>query len=106
MYVDDQTFKQDGRIYRRALLRNSYRSNGKICHDTVANISHCSPDEIDAIKLALKHKGNIKELIKSQERVKTRQGLSVGALWVLNKIAKQIGITKALGNDNHAKLVL
>lgn len=106
MYIDDQTFTQNGKIYRRSLLRNSYRANGKICHDTIANLSQCPEEEIDAIKLALKHKGNLKDLVKATGKVRTQQGLSVGAVWVLHQLAKKIGITKALGNTREAKLVL
>ena len=106
MYVDDQTFTQNDKVYRRALLRNSYRSNGKIHHDTIANISSCSAEEIDAIKLALKHKSKIKEIVKAGVKIKTKQGLSVGAIWVLNQLAKRIGITKALGKGREAGLVL
>jgi transposase len=106
MYIDDQTFIRDGRIYRRALLRNSYRSNGKICHGTIANLSQCPEKEIDAIKLALKHKDNLKDLIEATGKVKTKQGLSVGAVWALNQLSKKIGINKALGRGREAKLVL
>ncbi len=106
MYIDDQTFNQNGKIYRRALLRNSYRANGKICHDTIANLSQCTEEEIDAIKLALKHKSHLKDMVKATVKVQTRQGLSVGAVWVLNQLSKRIGIKKALGHSREAKLVL
>jgi hypothetical protein len=68
MFIDDQTYTQNGKIYRRALLRNSYRVNGKVCHDTIANLSQCSDEEIEAIKLALKHKGDLKKLVKATDR--------------------------------------
>ena len=106
MFVDDQTYTQDGRVYRRALLRNSYRVNGKVCHNTVANLSKCSAEEIEAIKLALKHKDNLKKIIDETKQTKTRQGLAVGAVWVLNQLAKNLGINKALGNSREAKLSL
>ena len=106
MFIDDQTYTQDGRVYRRALLRNSYRVNGKVCHNTVANLSKCSAEEIEAIKLALKHKDNLKKIIDETKQTKTRQGLAVGAVWVLNQLAKNLGISKALGNSREAKLSL
>jgi hypothetical protein len=106
MFLDDQRYTQSGKTYRRVLLRNSYRVEGKVHHTTIANLSQCSDEEIDAIKLALKYKGDLKKIIDVQERVKTRQGLSVGAVWVLNQLAKQIGISKALGNSREAKLAL
>ena len=33
MFIDDQKYTRDGKTYRRTLLRNSYRVNGKIRHD-------------------------------------------------------------------------
>jgi hypothetical protein len=104
MFLDDQKYTQSGKTYRRVLLRNSYRVEGKVHHTTIANLSQCSDEEIEAIKLALKHKGNLKRVI--DEKVKIRQGLSVGAVWVLNQLAKQLGISKALGHSREAKLAL
>ena len=106
MFIDDQTFIQDGRTYRRALLRNSYRDKGKVRHNTIANLSQCQDDEIDAIKLALKHKKNLTELVDIKGDIKTRQGLSVGSLWVLSLLSKRIGLTGALGKSRDAKLAL
>ncbi|MGA1824710.1 MAG: IS1634 family transposase, partial [bacterium] len=106
MFIDDQTYTKNNKIYRRVLLRNSYRVNGKIRHDTIANLSQCSKEEIDAIKLALKHKGDLYKLINTPEKVATKQGLAVGAVWVLNQLAKQLGISNALGNSREAKLSL
>jgi transposase len=105
MFIDDQRYTQSGKLYRRVLLRNSYRVEGKVRHTTLANLSQCSDEEIEAIKLALKHKADLKRLI-TAEQVKTRQGLSVGAVWVLNQLAKQLGISKALGHSREAKLSL
>jgi hypothetical protein len=53
--------------YVRYLLRSSFRVDGKVKHRTVANISHCSPEEIDAIKLALQHKGDLTPLVSLRE---------------------------------------
>jgi len=106
MFIDDQTFTQNGKIRKRVLLRNSYRVNGKVRHDTVANLSQCSDEEIEAIKLALKHKGDLKKLTNATKQVKTRQGLAVGAVWVLYQLSQRLGILKALGKSREAKLVL
>ena len=84
MYIDDQRFKKDGKIYRRVLMRSSYRSNGKVCHDTIANLSKCSDKEIDAIKFALAHKDELTSLTETIKGAKTQQGLGVGALWLLH----------------------
>jgi hypothetical protein len=48
MFIDDSTSTRHGKTYRRVLLRNSYRINGKVRHDTLANLSQCSDEEIEA----------------------------------------------------------
>lgn len=106
MFIDDATFTRNGKTYRRVLLRNSYRFNGQVRHDTLANLSHCSEDEIRAIKLALKHKGQLTHVGDRGEEVGTRQGLAVGAVWVLHQLAQRLGVVKALGQSRTAKLAL
>ena len=44
------------------LLRESYRENGKVTNRTIANLTHCKPEEVDAIHLALKHKDDLAAL--------------------------------------------
>jgi transposase len=88
------------------LLRNSYRVNGKVQHDTLANLSQSSDEEIDAIKFALKHKKHIHNFVSLPQKVKTKQGLAAGAVWVFTQLAKRLGITKALGSSRDAKLSL
>jgi len=106
MHIDDQTYTVNGRTYRRALLRNSYRKKGKVCHDTIASLSKCDHDEIEAIKFALANKKNLAALRVPDKAVKTRQGLSVGAVWLLYQLAKRLGIVKAMGRSVKAKLSL
>ena len=104
MYVDEST--SQGGKYRRYLLRESYRENGKVKHRTIANISRCSKEEIAAIKLALKHKKNLTALTTIPQAVSHKQGLSVGAVWLLYNIAKRLGIVDALGPSRQGKLAL
>lgn len=106
MHIDDQTYTVEGRTYRRALLRNSYRRNGKVCHDTIANLSKCDNEEIEAIKFALANKKNLAVLKVPGKTVKTRQGLTVGAVWLLYQLAKRLGIVGALGRSGTGKLGL
>jgi len=106
MHVDDQRYTVDGRTYRRVLLRSSYRRKGKVCHDTIANLSKCDNEEIEAIKFALTNKKNLAALKVPGKTVKTRQGLTVGAVWLLYQLAKRLGIVGALGRSGKAKLGL
>jgi len=103
MYVD--VSKSQGK-YTRYLLRESYRDKGKVKHRTVANISQCSEEEIEAIRLALKHKKDLAALASLDKDISLRQGLSVGAVWLVYDMARQLGITDALGSSRQGKLAL
>lgn len=124
MYVD--VCQTKGK-YKRYLLRDSFRENGKVKHHTVANLSCCSPQEIRAIQLALKHKDELEALVKGYvpaapappgggttaglaevggQPVELKQGLSVGAVWLVYQKAREVGITEALGNTREGKLAL
>ena len=107
MYVDSCTTKaKDGASYTRHLLRQNYREGKKVKHRTVANLSACSDREIEAIKLALKHKDDLQNLTPVAAAVKLYQGLSVGAVAVVHAIARELGIADALGHTRDGKLAL
>ena len=59
MYVDICKYKRGNKTYKRVLLREGYREGGKVKHRTLANLSHCSDEEIEAIRIALKGKKQI-----------------------------------------------
>ncbi len=97
--------KNSKKIYQSVLLRESYREGGKVKKRTIANLSGCKPEEIAAIKLALKHKDDLAE-IGSLESVEIQEGLSVGAVWTVHQMAKRTGIEKSLGKEFAAKLAM
>lgn len=103
MYLDSSTSKGK---YTRHLLRESYREGGKVKHRTIANLSQCSEEEIESIRLALKHKNNLVGLTSVSKDISLVQGLPVGAVWLVHDIAKQIGIAEALGSSREGKLAL
>ena len=106
MYVDSSTITHKGKSYTRYLLRESYREQGKVKHRTLANLSACSREEIDAMRLALHHKHDLTHLGTMHDHLTLKQGLSVGALWLVHDIARQLGIVQALGATRAAKLAL
>lgn len=106
MYVDSSTITINGKKYERHLLRRSYREGGKVKHETIANLSKCSPQEVKAIRLALRHKDQLPEWIESRSTLSTRQGASVGAVWLLFDMARQLGIDQALGSAREGRLAL
>jgi Transposase DDE domain len=105
MYIDTAKSTRAGKTYIRHLLRDSYREDGKVNHRTIANLGSCSEEEIAAMKLALKHKGNL-ALLGTAENVHLKQGPRFGAVWALNQVATRLGISQALGGDRQGKLAL
>lgn len=102
MYID--TGKSKGN--KRVLLRTSERSNGKVVHRTIANLSNCSPRELAAISWALKNKSFFFKSEKPLLAEAERQGLSAGAVWTVFQIARELGVAGALGDDRAGKLAL
>ena len=107
MYVDTSTVHTStGKSYTRHLLRESYREAGKVKHRTVANLSSCTPEEIEAVRLALGHKQDLTALVSLKDDLQLEQGLSVGAVWTVFAVARRLGIVDALGSTRAGKLAL
>jgi Transposase DDE domain len=106
MYIDTSRITRGGKTYTRHLLRESYRANGKVLHRTLANVSHCSEAEIEAIRLALRHKGELEHLGTIQDAITLQQGPSFGAVWTVYHVARRLGIAQALGTTREGKLAL
>ena len=107
MYLDRSRITVNGKTYQRVLLRQSYRDHGKVKHRTIANLSACSEQEIQAIELAFQHKKDLAALKPDpQGPLQLRQGLCFGAVWVLHALAERIGLIKALGTDRPGTLAL
>ena len=107
MYLDRSRTTVNGKTYRRVLLRQSYRQDGKVKHRTIANLSACSDEEIKAVELAFKHKKDLASLQPSSPGpLHLRQGLCFGAVWVLHELAQRTGMIAALGSDRQGSLAL
>src|SRR6202023_174780 len=109
MYLDTCKVRSGNKVYTRVLLRESYREHGKVKHRTIANLSKCSDQEIAAIKLALQHKHDLaafRDNAQLNPNFTLRQGLSIGAVAVLEALARELGLVKALGTDREGKLAL
>src|ERR687887_2876461 len=106
MYLDTSHITRGGKTYTRHLLRESYRANGKVLHRTIANVSHCSEAEIEAMRLALRHKESLEHLGTIQDALTLQQGLSFGAVWTVYHVARRLGIEQALGTTRDGKLAL
>jgi hypothetical protein len=91
--------------HRCILLRESFRKDGKINTRTIANLTHCNPGEVAAIRLALQHKDDL-TVLQSLKEVELEQGMSVGAAWLVYQVARKMGIETALGKERSGKLAL
>lgn len=123
MFLDTSTVRSaKGVAYSRVLLRSSFREEGKVRHRTLGNLSDCSEAEINAIRLALKHKDQLASLL-AGESLKAQpakaapaaaspggpaftQGPGVGAIAVLRGLAEELGIVAALGDEREGRLAL
>lgn len=107
MYITEiKTKTKSGKLsYTCTLLRQSYRENGEVKTKTIANLTGATEQEIEAMRVALKHKGNL-SVLGSVKDIDIEQGKSFGAIWVVNQIAKELGIPQALGQGREAKLAL
>jgi hypothetical protein len=58
MYITDvPTLTREGKLsHLCTLLRESYRQNGKVKNRTLANLTHCNPQEVDAMRLEIQPK--------------------------------------------------
>lgn len=108
MHLDRPKNTVQGKTYTRILLRDSYRdANGQVKHHTLANLSHCSEEEIRAIELALQHKHHLADLqTQLDDPLHLRQGLSYGAIYLLHRVAERLGLVDALGQDRPGQLAL
>jgi len=95
----------NGTTYRCVLLRQSYREESTVKNRTIANLSHCTPQEVAAIRLALQHKDDL-AVLGTLHEAPLHEGRSVGAVWVIYDMARRLGIEAALGKDVAGKLAL
>jgi hypothetical protein len=96
---------KNGKVYKSIWLRQTYREGKATRKRDVANLKGCTEEEINAIDLALKHKGNL-AVLGSVEGVKLKEGPSVGAVWTVCEVARRLGLEKALGNEREGQLAL
>lgn len=106
MYVARAVWpSSNGKSYQSIHLRESFREGTHVRKRDIANLTHCDPQEVAAIELALKFKGDLSTL-GSLDNIQLRQGLSAGAVWTAFEVARRLGIDAALGHDFAGQLAL
>jgi hypothetical protein len=86
MHVVRVVSRQKGREYTSVLLRNSYREDGKVKKQTLANLSHLPPATIDVIERSLRG-----EHLVSADGFEIRRSLPHG------HVAAVLGTLRSLG---------
>jgi transposase len=105
MYIDDFTLRKNEKSYRRVLIRESYRTGKKVNKRTLANITHASESQIQAIKFALANSDQVATM-KNLTEANFFSGKSVGSVAALYQIAQKLGFLNALGRCMEAVLFL
>lgn len=82
------------------LLRESYRKDGQVKSRTLANLTRWDPARVEALRRALR--GEFDHLPLGDPVC----GAVFGLLFVLKRIAEEVGIVQALGQARWAKLAL
>src|SRR6266581_5766833 len=81
------------RVYRRHLLRRSYRDGGKVRKETLANLSHLPDEAIEAVRLALAGK----TVIDADAGVQVTRSLPHGHVAAAAAMARGLGFPALLG---------
>jgi len=109
MHIHRIKSKQGDKVYVKILLRESYREPGggrsAVKKRTLLNLTKYPSEIIEAIELALKHRDDLTALSSIRE-VKLEQKRSVGGVYTVLQIARQLGIEKALGTNQAGKLAI
>jgi transposase len=80
------------KVYYTHLLRNSYREDGKVKHQTIANLSCLPPDAIEALRKTLSGK----KLVEANQAFKVHSSRSHGAVHAVLATIHKIGLDKML----------
>lgn len=80
------------------LLRESYREHGKVKSRTLTNLTDWPAERIEALRLALRGEFGLGG--------DPQCGAIFGVVFALKQLADQVGISKALGHSEPAKLAL
>ena len=109
MHIQRVKSKQGKKTYEQILLRESYREPGAkrsaVKKRTLLNLTKYPPQIVQAFELALKHRGDL-SVLTSMEDIALEQGPSVGAVFALLGVARQLGIEKVLGTHQNGKMAL
>jgi hypothetical protein len=92
MHVSTTTRRSGDREYTATLLRRSYRQDGKVKKETLANLSHLPPEAIDAIRRVLAGE----TLVNAEDAFEIERSLPAGHVNAALAMARRLELPKVL----------
>ena len=92
MHVTTTTRRVGDREYNATLLRRSYRQDGKVKKETLANLSHLPPDAIDALRRVLAGE----TLMSVEDAFEIERSLPAGHVTAALAMARRLDLAKLL----------
>ena len=96
MHVSTTTRRSGDREYTATLLRRSYRQDGKVKKETLANLSHLPPEAIDAIRRVLAGE----TLVNAQDAFEIERSLPAGHVNAALAMARRLELSKLLDRSS------
>jgi Transposase DDE domain len=93
MHVATIRRQHKDRVYETHLLRRSYRENGKVRNETLANLTSLPDEVLELVRRGLK--GD--RFVPAHEALAIERSLPHGAVAAVAEVARLSGITEALG---------
>jgi transposase len=96
MHVSTTTRRSGDREYTATLLRRSYRQDGKVKKETLANLSHLPPEAIDAIRRVLAGE----TLMSVDDAFEIERSLPAGHVTAAVAMARRLELAKLLDRSS------
>lgn len=92
MHVTTTTRRVGDREYKATLLRRSYRQDGKVKKETLANLSHLPADAVDVLRRVLAGEA----LMRVDDAFEIERSLPAGHVTAALAMARRLGLAKVL----------
>jgi hypothetical protein len=93
MHVATTRRHYNGKTYETHLLRRSYRQDGKVKHETLANLSHLPVEAIELVRRTLKGE----TFVAAADAFQILRSLPHGHVALVWQVARQLGLPALLG---------
>jgi hypothetical protein len=93
MHVATTRRHYKGKVYETHLLRRSYRQDGKVKHETLANLSHLPAEAIELVRRTLKGE----TFVAAADAFQITRSLPHGHVALAWQVARQLGLPALLG---------